>query len=173
MLKSYEMDDALEKLCTGAQSEMSNEFESALFDLRLIIERHNQDRFDEKQTANYLTWLRNKKLIDYRFDQRYLTPIKHFLFFILFNFPDRSVLVAKCIKVLFDKSAWTAICAGIKIYMKDDDTCCELIFAITDLDDNDWYDRQEIVGLFEEIRRSGGEYSRYAAESALKFSRLK
>ena len=160
----------LEELIDNAQSDDQKRFESALLDLRLIIERFTQNRYSEKGVKDYLLLFSNKEFINYRLNSEQLKLVKHFLFFALFNFPDRTVLVAKCIKVLFDTSVREAICVAIKHYMKiDDDATCELIFAITDIGDFENYlSNQKIHDLFTEVSKFGGQYSKEAVTKRIK-----
>ena len=159
----------LEELIDNAQSDDQKRFESALLDLRLIIERFTQNRYSEKGVKDYLLLFSNKEFINYRLNSEQLKLVKHFLFFALFNFPDRTVLVAKCIKVLFDTSVREAICVAIKHYMKiDDDATCELIFAITDIGDFENYrSNQKIRTLFKDVSKFGGKNSKEAVSNRI------
>jgi hypothetical protein len=166
------MDSILLKLIQNAGGEYEKRFVNALLDLRLIVERYTQNRYGEEELGNYQLLFNDKSLLSYRITAEDLLYTKHFLFYLLFNNSDRAVLAAKCIKVLFDKSSWNAILAGIEFYMyRDDHTTCELIFAITDLDDDEWYSFGGAVELFEKVSKMGGEYSKEAAESALELHR--
>jgi hypothetical protein len=172
ILKNSCMDSILIKLVQNAGGDSEKQFVNALLDLRLIIERRTQNRYGDEEVGNYRLLFSDKSLISYRIAFEDLLFAKHFLFYLLFNNSDRAVLAAKCIKVLFDKSSWDAICAGIEYYMqRDDDTTCELIFAITDLDDAEWCSLNNIVELFEKVSKMGREYSKQAAESALELYR--
>jgi hypothetical protein len=161
------MDDILQQLIKESQSDNRKSFENSLMDLRFTIERYTEGKYGENYTAAYLGYFRDKSLIEHRFTDENLLLVKHFLFYGLFNYPDRAVLFAKCIKVLYDKSAREAICAGIERYIADDDATCELIFGITNLDDEDWQENSRIVELFRRIAKVGGEYSSYAAKTSL------
>jgi len=166
------MDNILKEIINNAQSAEQKKYEKALLDLRLIIERHTQNRYSDKEKNNYLLLFYDKNLINYRLHAEDLDEIKYFLFFVLFNFPDRAVLVAKCIKVLFDKNIREAICAAIEIYLKkgDDDTTCELIFAITNVgDEKNYLSNKRIIDLFILVSKFGGEYSKEAAKVELKY----
>ena len=122
------MDAILANILQTACSDLPNFYEKALVDLRFLIERHTQDRYDGEQINNYLLLFYDRSLISYRLQQDDLIYVKYFLFYMLFNAPDRAVLTAKCIKVLFDRSSLEAIYAGIRYYMrKDDPTTCVLI----------------------------------------------
>jgi len=69
-------------------------------------------------------------------------------------------LAAKCIKVCFDKTLQESICNGIQIYHKlDDDVTCELIFAITDFGDFDYFSDKRIVAEFKNVLKYGGNQS--------------
>ena len=158
------MDKIIEKILIESQCNERRKFEHALIDLRFIIERCTMNRYGEEEVSDYFKLFYDKKLTDYRLKNEDLIFIKYFLFFILFNFPDRAVLIAKCIKLLFDKSIREAICSAIEIYMKiDDHATCELIFAITNVGDiQNYFANKRIRHLFIKISKFGGKYSREA-----------
>jgi len=161
----------LEQLILMAQSSDRKLFEKALIDLRLTIERYTQNRYSEEDNRNYLRLLSDKKLIDIKLTEKEIISFKYFLFYALFNFPDRSVLVAKCIKVLFDVDAREAICVGIDYYMnKDDYTTHELLLAITDVGDEDSYmQNSRIRNMFIKVASQGMAHSKETALSELKY----
>lgn len=163
------MDGILQNLLAQIESNDRKQFECALLDLRLIIERFTQNRYEDEETSNYLLLLNDKSLIDYPLSKEELEIIKYFLFFILFNFPDRAVLIAKCIKVLFDKSIREAVCFALEVYMeKDDHATCELMFAITNVGDlPDYFLNKRILDLFQKIAVIGGVNSKEVANAQL------
>jgi len=165
------MDNILKDLLSKAQAKKQKEYENALIDLRLIIERCTQNRYSDEGIANYLLLFYDRSLINYKLNNESLIFIKYFLFYALLNFPDRSVLVAKCIKVLYDISIREAICSAIEINLrKDDNTTCELIFAITDLGDAESYlSDKRILNLFIDISKFGGENSKEVANAELNY----
>lgn len=165
------MDGVIQNILSRIESNDKNAFERALADLRLIIERFTQNRYDDKEIPNYLILFNDKTLIEYRLQDKNLKIIKYFLFFILFNFPDRATLTAKCIKVLFDTSIREGVCRAIEIYMEEDDhTTCELIFAITDVGDiQEYFSNQRILRLFKKIAVIGGKNSRGVAKAQLDY----
>jgi len=164
------MDNVIKEILIGSQSDKREVFKNSLQDLRLIIERYTQNRYSEDGISNYLLLFCDKSLISYRLKTEDVNYLKHYLFFMILNFPDRAVLIAKCIKVLFDTTIREAICGAIELYMeKDDDTTCELIFAITDFGDiQNIFSNKRIFNLFIEISKSGGENSREAVRSQLR-----
>jgi len=165
------MDKLLKSLFNKAQSEVYNIHEHALSDLRYVIERFTMDRYSEKERNDYFETFYNKELIDYRLDSEKLDLIKHFLFFLLFNFPDRAESVAKCVKVLFDPSIYEAICSAIEFYMEKNDLATyELIFGITDTTNSaEYFKNKRVVELFQRIRKSGGKFSAALIEDVFNF----
>lgn len=165
------MDKLLKSLFNKAQSEVYNIHEHALSDLRYVIERFTMDRYCEKERSDYFDTFYNKELIDYRLDSEKLDLIKHFLFFLLFNFPDRAESVAKCVKVLFDPSIYEAICGAIEFYMEKNDLATyELIFGITNTTNNaEYFKNKRVVELFQRIRKSGGKFSSALIEDEFDF----
>lgn len=162
------MNKIIENIFSKAQSKERVDYETSLLDLRLLIERRTMDRYSNKELSDYLLLFHNADLISYRLNEKELVIIKYFLFYSLFNFPDRAVLIAKCIKVLFDQSLIEAICAAIKLYMvSDDDTTCELIFAITDSGDLTYMSNGQITDLFSEIIKIGGPHSQQAVKAQI------
>src|ERR1700752_1699011 len=99
------------------QAKDKNVFEKALSDLRYVIDRFTMDRYSVDEEADYSSIFYNKNLVECRLKSEELNYITHYLFFALFNFPDRAVLIAKCIKSLFDISVREAICTAIECYM--------------------------------------------------------
>lgn len=158
------MNPVIKNIIEDAQRTDESNFIPALDDLRLVIERNTMNRYGDADKDEYLKLFHNKHLIHHEISENDLVVIKYFLFFLLFNFPDRAVLAAKCIKVLFDESVRSAICAGIETYLKrDDNATCELIFAITNIGDIENYlGNERIKSLFIEISRFGGEHSKAA-----------
>lgn len=165
------MDKVINEIINSSESKERSRFETALSDLRHLIERYTMNRFSNEEQEDYFNTFYNKSLIDYQLNDEKLMLIKHFLFYALLNFPDRAVLVAKCIKVLFEESSREAICAGIEVYMKiNDDATSELIFAITDLGDiQNYLSNERIFNLFIEISKFGGKHSKEAVNSQLNY----
>ena len=158
------MNTTIKKILNEAQDIEKIKFERALVDLKFIIERYTMNRYGDSEVKDYLKLFYDKSLVYYKLKKEELTSIKYFLFFILFNFPDRAVLTAKCIKVLFDESVREAICTGIEIYMeREDDVACELIFAITNLGDmQNYFNNKRIRDLLIKVSKFGGENSKKA-----------
>ncbi|OJW36688.1 MAG: hypothetical protein BGO54_12750 [Sphingobacteriales bacterium 46-32] len=168
---AYTMDDELISLFNRAQSDTYKVHDHALSDLRFLIERFTMNRYSEREREDYLDFFYNKNLIDYRLDSEKLDLIKHFLFFLLFNFPDRAESVAKCVKVLFDPSIYEAICSAIEFYMEKNDLATyELIFGITDTTNSaEYFKNKRVVELFQRIRKSGGKFSAALIEDVFNF----
>jgi hypothetical protein len=163
------MDIVINKLLNESQSIIKDQYEKALSDLRFVIERYTMNRFNKKEENDYLKLFYNHDLIHYRIDIQDFDLVKKILIYILFNFPDRAVLTAKCIKALFDHSISEAICNGIETYLKKDDLAtCELIYAITNsYEDQSYLQDDRILKLFQEISMQGGTYSRAIIEDEL------
>lgn len=166
------MDQMLNQLIQHIQSENRYEFTSALSDLRLVIERFTMNRYEEKEMKDYYNLFGDKRLVDYKMQKDDYFLVKNFLFYALLNFPDRSLLTAKCIKVLFDNSALEAICNSVEFFStKNDETTYELILAITDVDEfGERYNNKRIMDLFVYISEFGGELSKELVKCDLKFS---
>ena len=157
------MKKILDDIFEMSLSEEQNEFESALSDLRYIIERHTMNRYSESERKDYITLFSNKNLIDYKLKSSDINLVKYFLFYILFNFSDRAIFAARGIKVLFDKSIWEAICNAINIYLEiDDHTTCELVFGIINLGDSDYFSNEKVINTFKKVIAFGGPFSREA-----------
>lgn len=165
------MDSIIKHLIFQSESEDENQFEEALTDLRFLIERKVMNRFDESEESDYLKLFYNKKLIDYKIADDDFRLIKQSLVYLLFNFPDRSILIAKCLKVLFDHLIVEALCNGIEVYMRKNDLATsELIYAITNSYDNQSYlKNSRIFQVFQEVALSGGKYSAEIVKDEFKF----
>lgn len=165
------MDKKIKHIIKKAISNDQDQIETALLDLRLVIERFTMNRYGDKEIPKYLLLFNDKSLIDYHLNNDKIDFIKYFLVYLLFNFPDRAILTAKCIKVLFDISIREVICTGIEKYLTiDDGTTCELIFSITDVGDYEiFFSNQRIINLFKNVSEYGGEYSKAAAIAQLNF----
>jgi hypothetical protein len=159
------MEQTLQSLIDNILSNEREKFESGLLDLRLIIERYTMDRYTEEDRNSYMLLFQNPSFNEFKLDEKTLDFLKYLLFYAILSFPDRSTLIAKCIKVFLDESLREAICAVIEIYMtKDDDTTCELIFAITNLGDN-FFENERIFNLFTRVANVGGKSSREAVNA--------
>lgn len=165
------MDNILTSFFNEAQSEDKGTYEPSLSDLRFVIERFTMERYNMNEENDYLKLFYVKSLINYRLDLEKLILVKHFLFYLLLNFPDRAALTGKCIKVLFDRSIYEAIYTAIEVYMeKDDLATCELIYAITNSVDTQAYLKNErIFELFQRILKFGGKYSQNLVKDEFEF----
>ena len=165
------MDKVLFQLFEYIQSKDEYEFTSSLSDLRLVVERYTMNRYKEEEKRDYEKLFYDKKLLDYRMQNEDFLFVKHFLFYVLLNFPDRSLLTAKCIKVLFDESALEAISNCVELFLiKDDKTTYELILAITDQDElGERFKSKRIMDLFIYISEFGGELSKKAVREDLQY----
>jgi hypothetical protein len=161
------MDDTVKELFNKAKS--LGQSEKALSDIRYLIERNTMNRFGESEKLDYLETFYDKALIDYRLNDDNLEVIKYFLIYLLFNFPDRAGLVAKCLKLLFSTEIREALCTAIEFYMtKDDHTTCELMYAITDVGDPGTYlSNKRIFELFVKLSKHGQEFSKSNAIETL------
>jgi hypothetical protein len=162
-------DNVLDDILTCAKSEKIEIAEIALIDLRLLIEVSNYKSLTAKQKLNYTVLLSNEYLIKVQISENDREYISGFLLYILFEFKDRSVLAAKCLKVLDVDKIKSAICAGIMYYLHiDDHTACELIMALTDsLDLQQIKFNSEIMDVFAKVIKDGGEYSKEAVNMVL------
>lgn len=147
--------------------------EKGLQDLRLLIERFTMNRYDQEYQGEYADLFNDKNLLDKKLSQSDLTDLKRFIFYILINHPHLSTLAAKCLKVLFDKSIRLGISNLIELYCeKDDHTTCELIFAITNYGDFDYFKNEEILSAFRKVVHKGGSYSKEVIETEINTYRL-
>ena len=167
------MDCILENLLLNIQSADPEKYEPALLDLRLIIERHSMNRYDESELDDYLIIFHDITLIDKKLTNEEFIFLKYFLLYSLFNFPDRATLTAKCIQVLFDETIREAICAAaIEIYMNDNhDATCELIFSIADLGDI-FLENDKVFNTFKKIFTYGGPYSKEIVTSLFEYFKV-
>ncbi len=144
-------------------------YEPALCDLRFVIERHTMGRYSEKEHTDYLLLFYNKNLIETRLENDEVVDIKYFLFYILFAEPRKANLASRCIRVLYDKSITHGICNAIRVYINDVDTVCQLIYAITDIDDYSFINDKYVIDTFEMVNEFGKEESRNLIKKTIDF----
>ncbi len=161
------MNHVISLLLEEAQCGNEDVFDKALSDLRFLIERETMNRHGAEDRKEYEQLFFKKELIEYSISQREIDLIKYFLIYLLLNFPDRSLLTAKCLKVFFDQSIEEAICSAIEIYMdKDDSTTCELIYAIVNAyQDQSYLSNDRVRTLFNKIREFGKKHSKEIIEA--------
>jgi hypothetical protein len=78
------MDNKLEGLIENAQSTDEIIYQNALLDLRLVIERQTQNRYEKEEEDSYWLLFSDKTLITYRLSPKDLIIVKYFLFYVLF-----------------------------------------------------------------------------------------
>jgi hypothetical protein len=155
------------KLFLAAKSESKMIYEAALIDLRLLIERKVQNRYSVADDTEYSVLFSDQMLLPVRLTDDELDAARYFAFFMLFNYYDRSIFTAKCIKSFLDRNIRQAICVGIYFYLKrSDETTCELIYAITDVGDDEEILTNEIVkDCFDYVIEAGGQMSVIAVQN--------
>lgn len=160
----------LPELLSRAQSTRREEMENALLDLRFLIERATMNRYNTDDEDEYKILFTDQTLLGVKLNADHLVTIRYFLFFLMLNYPDRAVLTAKCIKVLFDTSLREGIINLIRIYMeKDDDATCELIFAIMNVGDHYHINNRDTLDVFKTILQKGGASSREAVLNSFNY----
>ncbi|QJB33025.1 hypothetical protein HF324_17190 [Chitinophaga oryzae] len=123
------MQAPLEQLMTDSQAEPARASQ-ALGDLAALLERHALNRYEDPAGAEQL--VHRPDLAALRLEPAEMTALKHFLFFMLMNYPDRAAAVAHCLKKCYDPALATGLCQAIAVYwQQDDDATVALTDAIT------------------------------------------
>jgi hypothetical protein len=137
-------------------------------DLELLIERHTQSRYGEK---DYKIGFYSKGLFSMVLNNEDADIIVYFLFYLLFNFPDRAGYTAHAIKKCYGYNIIEACTCGIKIYMnKDDFATINLIealvnnYTLSELPKSVW-------DIFNSVKNDGLPHSREHLEKMV-FSQM-
>lgn len=154
------------------QSENLTTKENAFVDIKFLIERYTQNRYDEISRKEYNRLFHDKELLNIVLTDIEYSYIRNFLYYnILLNSKSEiSVLIAKCIKVTYEEASENAIINLIDIFMEiNDATTHELILAITDIDNGTCLENLDINSIFRKVYRKGGEMSRNLIISLFEF----
>lgn len=123
------MQTALEQLMTDSQAGLAQAI-PALSDMAALPERHVLNKYDDPAGADKL--VHRPGLAALRPTPAEVAALKHFLFFMLMNYPDRAAAVARCLKKCYDPALTTGLCQAIAAYWQDDDAATvQLTEAIT------------------------------------------
>jgi hypothetical protein len=139
------------------QEELNNDVQYSIQDLELLIERHTQNRYHE---VDYKILFNTKALFNIVLEKEDADNIVYFLFYLLFNYPDRAAHTAYAIKKCYNYNILEGCYRGIKIYMQSDD------FATINLMEgiiNNYATEelpQHVLILFESVKLNGLPYSR-------------
>lgn len=153
----------LNEVLIKCKSDNNEEREEGFTDLRFLIERYTQNRYDRSSEEEYKLLFYNLKLLDVRLTEEEFEYIKNFLYYSILNVKDNtSILIAKCIKVTYDYSSIEAICKLIEYYAQVDDITTDvLILAINNqFDDGSHFKNERIVSVYKHILKNGGKYSK-------------
>jgi hypothetical protein len=162
-----------EKIYELFQNSQSKELEyglTALGDLGLLIEKHTLIR---ESIDTYKILLNDESLLYITLDLNDIELITYFLFYMLFNYPDRSWRVAWCLSKCYSKKNIIGLGSGIEFYMnKDDNTTCYLIRAITDINSLSELD-ESIIHILNNVRKNGLSESKKEISRSFKLSKYK
>jgi len=107
----------------------------ALTDLGLLIERHTQNRYGEKE---YLSLLGNDQdLYELRLTHEEVERGTQFLFYHLLNIRLHPVTAAWCLGKCYGQDILKGITGLLDVYRADDDVCEQLLFSVNALYDFD------------------------------------
>lgn len=121
--------------------------------LEHLIEKHTGN----KQTnAVYVAAFGHRHdLLHLQLEQEDLTHIHYFLFYLLMNYPDRSVAAARCLVKCYDKTLVTGLCQAIEAYWQQcDETTCYLTDAITYAGSFEEFG-DTVLPLFKKLKQDG------------------
>ncbi|NLR66453.1 hypothetical protein HGH92_19245 [Chitinophaga varians] len=91
----------------------------ALTDLAALLERHALNKYEDPAGSAKLA--HRPDLSALRLTAADVTSLKHFLFFMLMNYPDRAAATARCLKKCYDPALTTGLCQAIALYWQQDD----------------------------------------------------
>jgi hypothetical protein len=132
----------------------------ALADLAALLERHALNKYEDPAVSEQLA--HRPDVATLRLTAAAVTSIKHFLFFMLMNYPDRAAATARCLKKCYDPALTTGLCQAIALYWQQDDAATvQLTEAITQSQGFDqfsetvlnWFKKLAVEGL-PETRKS-------------------
>lgn len=143
----------LEQLMTDCQAAPAQAI-PAFADLAALLERHALNKYEDPAGAEKL--VHRPDLAALRLETADMTALKHFLFFMLMNYPDRAAAAARCLKKCYDPALTTGLCQAIALYWQQDDAATlQLTDAITQSQGFDqfsdtvlsWFKKLEVEGL--------------------------
>lgn len=161
------MQTLLEKLTADCQA-LSDSHITAINDLALLLERHALNKYDDETFQQALS--HRPDLAALHLNGSDVTSLKHFLFFLLMNYPDRAALSARCLVKCYDASLTPGICQAIAAYWQQDDAAtCRLTDAITYAQGYDqfsetvltWFKKLHTEGLPETRKTMSQKFSYY------------
>ena len=142
--------EQLFKDCTAADLSAG---QAAVKYLEHTIEKHT----GHKQTADTYAALFNGRedLLHLQLTEEDRCNITRFLFYLLMNYPDRSVATARCLVKCYDKTIAIGLCMAIEAYWQQcDETTCYLTDAITYAGSFEEFD-ERVLTLFRKLKQSG------------------
>ncbi|SJZ62936.1 hypothetical protein SAMN04488128_101977 [Chitinophaga eiseniae] len=146
------MQTPLEQLMADSQSGLAQAI-PALSDLASLLERHALNKYEDPAGAEKR--LHRPDLADLRLEAAEMTAFKHFLFFMLMNYPDRASSVAHCLKKCYDPALTTGLCQAIAAYWQQDDAATvQLTDAITYAQGYDQFS-ETVLGWFKKLAMEG------------------
>ncbi|NML42074.1 hypothetical protein HHL17_33115 [Chitinophaga sp. G-6-1-13] len=126
----------------------------ALTDLAALLERHALNKYEDPTGSEKLA--HRPDLAALRLTTAEMTSLKHLLFFLLMNYPDRAAATARCLKKCYDPALTTGLCQAIALYWQQDDAATlQLTDAITQSQGFDqfsemvlsWFKKLSVEGL--------------------------
>ena len=166
------MNDNLIKIINDCKSNDLKITEIGFGDLQLVIERHSQDRYGDNYTNEYCLLFSNREYLDIKIDNFEFDYIKSFLFYSILNYNiSISPIIAKCIKVLYEKENIEAICKLIEYFIDKNDTTTDLlILSIKNMfNDGTQFNDERILSVFKKVYYSGKNISKERIEYIFNF----
>lgn len=146
------MQTVLEQLMTDSQAGLPQAL-SALSDMAAFLERHALNKYDGPGGADQL--VHRPGLAALRPTPAEVAALKHFLFFMLMNYPDRAAAVARCLKKCYDPALTTGLCQAIAVYWQDNDAVTvQLTDAITYSQEYDQFS-ETVLRWFKKLAAEG------------------
>ncbi|MBC9911849.1 hypothetical protein [Chitinophaga varians] len=142
----------LKQLMTDCQSAPEQAM-PALSDLAALLERHALNKYEDPAGGEKLA--HRPDLAALRLEAGEVTSLKHWLFFMLMNYPDRAAPVARCLKKCYDAALTTGLCQAIARYWQQDDAATvQLTDAITQSQGFDQFS-ETVLSWFKKLAAEG------------------
>ena len=143
----------LQQLFEQCQAPLDAGATAAINDLSAIIERHTLKKYGD---AEYDARLAHRpELQQLHLEDSDLTAVKHFLFYLLLNYPDRAATAARGLVKCYDPAITEGICQAIELYwQKDDEATSCLTDAITYARSYEQFG-DRVMTLFKKLHQEG------------------
>lgn len=121
------------KLFENAISNDISKVGNALNDLGLLVERHTQNRYQEKDYL--LLFGNNEELFNLYLEDIEVKLITNFFFFHIINYELGQITTAWCLGKCYNQNIYKGMLSLLKVFKYNDEVCEQLLFSMNSLYD--------------------------------------